>query len=263
MIYAFWWATTLLNTVLTRPSMHVIVVGNGHLSEVNRYAIQDRSISDIVIRFNDMNSWRYGERVDVHVTRLQGGLSPVLPYDAEEWYVTVDPSSAPPRAALVLGVYESSRGPQNTVSSTMRLFSRCNPCPHCAHNWTLLGPSTGAIVLSYLQEDSLVHSIDIFGMNWNGDLPHNDFLDHDIVRRCCLKCTVHVTPDGNYGADWNPIYSMVVCVGVIIVLTSLCLWSIHQNCKRRLAYMTIRRHNESSTMEQKGLEKHFGCHLVP
>lgn len=191
-----------------RQPMHMVVVGNGHLSErhrrnIHRCAANASKCS--VVRFNDMKSWRYGEPVDVHVTRRPSGLSPFLPYSAEEWYVTVDPTSVS-GVGVVLPVYEHGRRDEATTAENLSIFPRCISCgTHCAHNWTTMGPSTGAVVLSYLEDVSYVRGIDVYGMNWNGNLPHNDFRDRTIVPRCCGKCTIHKTPDAVYGAEWGTI----------------------------------------------------------
>ena len=223
----------------TRRRMRAIVVGNGHLSERDRRTIRRHAANGskcMVVRFNDMKSWRYGEPVDVHVTRLPSGLFPLLPYSAEEWYVTVDPDSvAGEDVGVVLPVYERGRRDEGTTAETLKIFPRCTSCgTHCAHNWTVMGPSTGALVLSYLEDVSHVRNIDVYGMNWNGDLPHNDFRDRTIVRRCCGKCTIHQTPDTVYGAEWGTIQTATTLSvsGLVIVLLLVRHVARCQSCGR-------------------------------
>lgn len=106
--------------------MRAVVVGNGHLSEQDRRNIRRFATNGskcMVVRFNDMKSWRFGEPTDVHVRRLPSGLSPLLPYSAKEWYVTVDPGSATTEDAdLVLPVYERGRRVKGTTLETLRMF---------------------------------------------------------------------------------------------------------------------------------------------
>lgn len=220
-----------------RRRMRAIVVGNGHLSErdrrhIRRYATNGSKC--MVVRFNDMKSWRYGEPVDVHVTRLPSGLFPLLPYSAEEWYVTVDPKSVSGEG-VVLPVYERGRRDEGTTADTLSIFPWCNSCgTHCAHNWTMMGPSTGALVLSYLEDVPHIRNIDVYGMNWNGDLPHNDFRDRKIVPRCCLKCTIHGTPDMVYGAEWGTVQTLMALLvsGCLILLLLVRTAARHQPCTR-------------------------------
>lgn len=188
----------------------------------------------MVVRFNDMKSWRYGEPVDVHVMRLPSGLSPLLPYFSREWYVTVNPRSVS-GMDVVIPVFERGRRNEGLTPDTLSIFPRCTSCgTHCAHNWTTMGPSTGALVIDYLENVPHIRSIDVFGMNWNGHHPHNDFLDRTIIRRCCLKCTIHRTPDTVYGAEWGSIQTVTALAvsGCLILLLLVCMAVRHPSFKR-------------------------------
>ena len=200
--------------------MRVAVVGNGHLSEADRDHIRNTSnhTFDRIIRFNDMNSWQYGEVVDIRVTRIPSGFSPIFPYHAtEEWYVTVDPGLVPHDAARIIVVYERSREQENTLRDR-RMFPACGACGvHCLHSWASMGPSTGAAVIDTFEQDDDVKRIDVFGMNWNGNLPHNDFLDRTIVERCCAKCTVHPTPDSTYGNEIGKLHTIMMMSALLMI----------------------------------------------
>lgn len=248
--------------------MHAIVVGNGHLSIADRLSIwrMSNTSGSMVVRFNDMKSWKYGEPMDIHVTRLPSGLFPLFPYTAQEWYVTVDPSSAPLHANRIIPVYEDARRDEGTVMNTLRIFPTCWECGrHCAHNWTTMGPSTGALVLSYLEDAPHVRFIDVFAMNWNGDLPHNDFRDKRIIRRCCLKCTIHRTPDTTYGDEWGTLQNVLVITlsAFIVAILGARQLFLHQNCKGiRKKWSRLSHHDTPSGVAQKGLEDHSELDIV-
>ena len=72
--------------------------------------------------------------------------------------------------------------------------------PNCfkeaRHGDSPIGPSTGTALLSTLQDDDTVNSINVFGMNFNGDHIgsfHVDFIDMNLTNICCTKCIFHET----------------------------------------------------------------------
>ena len=97
-------------------------------------------------------------------------------------------------------VYESQYGNLNKAPVASRIFPNCKDCRNCSQNQTYAGPSSGALVLSALQEFDAVKIIEVFGMNWHGDRAmHIDFADSNIVTKCCHKCLIHDTRSIKYG----------------------------------------------------------------
>lgn len=216
----------------TDTDLHVTVVGNGHISGSDRSRIrwQSSRAHNMIIRFNDMKSWLYDEPVDVHVTRIPSGLFPIFQYNAREWYVTVDALLVPSNAERVIVVFERMRGTENSLNDG-RLFPDCSSCDvRCNHSWANMGPSTGAAVIDYLERDPAVKTIDVFGMNWNGDLPHNDFLYPTMVQRCCSKCTIHPTVDTSYGNEWGTMHTLVTFTALASFACMCAFWLL---CLRR------------------------------
>jgi len=176
-----------------------VVIGNGLLFVSDSELV--RSMQRCVVRFNDVNSWRAGDRTDVHVVRHPSSFLTEW-NDVPTWHVAVRKDQLPSDATTATStlVYETQYGLQNEAPSDERIFPRCASCEFCRVNGTLAGPSTGALVLSALEEAASVRQIDVFGMNWNGNREmHVDFADPDLVRRCCSKCVVHDTLSDIYG----------------------------------------------------------------
>ena len=182
----------------------VAVVGNGQLSEDDRKAI---NTFDCVVRFNDMKNKRPEERCDVQVIRyahhkfpgahLNNG-QPILPVVTSNRMLKNDALIGkhilPP-----LHVYEKLHRRHNELKNDARLFDTCDSCgDKCSHKKAHAGPSTGASVISFLENSPVVTSIDTFGMNWNGGTHHVDFKHPDIIEECCTKCVIHPTPSQSY-----------------------------------------------------------------
>lgn len=75
--------------------------------------------------------------------------------------------------------------------------------PNCRdsklHNTTTNGPSTGGVVIDFLQNLDNVRTITVFGMNWRGSPHiHVDFKHPNLVKNCCTKCSIHATPTSSY-----------------------------------------------------------------
>lgn len=66
------------------------------------------------------------------------------------------------------------------------------------HGDATSGVSTGTAVLSTLQNDDNVESINVFGMNFNGGFWHVDFNDPNLSNICCTKCVFHKTSIEQY-----------------------------------------------------------------
>lgn len=194
-------------------SFDVTVVGNGPISEDDRVRING---SSNVVRFNDMNNWRLGEPTSLRVQRFPQRAKPKRACNASVWAVSASPHSMPNSSKLYTWVYEwqFTHGalvrpgfflwPTAQVlepwSNLVRIFENCTWCGiKCYANQTASGPSTGGLVLSELQAIPQIATIEVFGMNWGGDVGHIDFKYPDIVPRCCTKCRFYKTLTDNYG----------------------------------------------------------------
>ena len=184
----------------------VAVVGNGPLSEEDRTAIDAH---DCVSRFNSVANRRKGERFDVHVSRRMGdtfaGMDrndgrPVVPVTVSEDLAYSAPELVGKTVLPPLLAYERQLGSENTQPPDRRLFehSRCgDECAHASSDW---GPSTGAMAIDVLDKSPHVRTIDVYGMNWNGDPRHIDFKHPNLVPTHCTKCHIHRTASNTYSA---------------------------------------------------------------
>ena len=224
-------------------SSEVVVVGNGHVSLLDRSVIKQlytQKKSD-VIRFSDMNSWIIGEPLTIHVTRYPGSFPPFARYTAlHELYVTYTLSGIPSNVTSIL-VYEAYRGSSNDMQGDFRLFPKCVSCI-CEYNRTSLGPSTGGAVLSDLEMNANVQSIHVFGMNWMGTKDHVDFADPTIVPMCCTKCIIYPTPDLLYGDEWGTAQSIqYACAFLLLIASGVACVCVRCHNSRRRRY---KKHNE-------------------
>ena len=175
----------------------IAVVGNGPISEQDRLII---SLSNIIIRFNDVKNKKNEERTTIHVIRY-----PHFAYvDALfVWYLYPSNSSidkiSSPFPVKSVPVFEMQYDVDH-VSENHKMFRDCSCGDSCYLNNTWAGASSGGIVLDILQGIPQIHEINVFGMNWNGDPSmHVDFRNKSIVSACCTKCVFHKTTTDNYG----------------------------------------------------------------
>ena len=196
----------------------VIVIGNGHVKQHDKDWI-DAVTNASVVRFNDMKGYNCVDRVTFHVSRIPSSWPSLCTYNALQWYVTpFDSRDVPPDANRTFEVYETWRG-LNSSRNTWRIFNGCETCNmECYHNASDLGPSTGAVILSYLQANEKVTTIYVFGMNWKSRMKHIDFVDDTIVRRCCTKCVFHETSDNLYG---NELFNVEIVTSTTLILLLL------------------------------------------
>ena len=213
----------------TRPPRSTAVVGNGPLSASDRTAIEQYAE---VVRLNDATSCRPGERTTRLVIRHPSAWAAPASCVANvpvEYVAVVPDAPALPAHANVTWVYEPQYGARSRAPADARIFARCARCPMCYHNRTFAGPSTGAVVLSALQERADVRRIDVYGMNWHGNRRmHGDFADRTLVRRCCTKCVVHPTASQWYKAQWwmaaaqaGPASAALVALAAVAALAAL------------------------------------------
>jgi hypothetical protein len=193
---------------------NIVVVGNGPLSEEDRVAINR---SENVVRFNDLNYWRQGEPVALRVVRYPSAKPPKTHCAAPIWAMTTNPQFLPANTTTLSWLYEpllthrmrfrfwevltpTTHQVLEAWESSVTVFDGCEGCGlHCHTNQTSSGASTGAWALSELHALPLVHSLDVYGMNWGGGKEHVDFVYPDVVSTCCTKCTIHPTPTSDYG----------------------------------------------------------------
>ena len=177
----------------------IAVVGNGPLSKANRNELNS---FDCVVRFNDLKNMKQGDALTVHAIRhVDRGKNSFLP-GLEK---TVKNSHVLPiiqRSKLMQKFPANALPPlyvdENGIDRQLEIFEKCENGVQYHHSLTRSGPSTGSLVISYLNKASSTKSIDVYGMNWNGGDFHLDFKDPTIVARCCNKCTIHPTHSQRY-----------------------------------------------------------------
>lgn len=194
----------------------VAVVGNGPLSNADRRRIETH---DCIVRFNDLKHWkRRTERVTVHASRFHYGAFPGMdrtPASTPFWPIATTLRRADTVRAVrnvvlpPILVYERTSLFENDLAHNATFFVSCTECCDgvrnasasqcaCLHRASYHGPSSGALVIDELQKQPFVSRIDVYGMNWNGGIGHVDFARPTLVRRCCVKCTIHPTPVSVY-----------------------------------------------------------------
>jgi hypothetical protein len=179
-------------------SRSISVVGNGPISEEDRAEIAK---STSVLRFNDMNSRRFGEKTSLRVVRHPSWIT-FQHTDAPLWHVAPTTQLVPSDAQLFTPVYESQHGHHNLIGAGARIFPSCNCGPSCLQASTWAGPSTGAVALSVLQELPTIERIEVYGFNGNGNADmHIDFANKTLLSGCCTKCTFHPTSSSSYGQN--------------------------------------------------------------
>lgn len=93
----------------------------------------------------------------------------------------------------------SNTGPVSIFTTfTIILFFLYVSIKQNLHGDATSGVSTGTAVLSTLQNDDNVESINVFGMNFNGGFWHVDFNDPNLSNICCTKCVFHKTSIEQY-----------------------------------------------------------------
>lgn len=190
----------------------VAVVGNGPISEVDR---QNIAKSKFVIRFNDCNFLREGEKTSLRVMRHPSD-PPKIHVNSPIWHVS--PRASPMWAddGILTLEYEPQFGPRNDLKESHRIFPSCNCGPSCYARGATAGASTGAIALSVLEEMPEVKRINVFGMNWMGADYHIDFKNTSLVRGCCSKCHFHQTASNAYGSEQPLGVILLIIVGSVV-----------------------------------------------
>ena len=178
---------------------NVAVVGNGPISEEDRNLINKQNC---IIRFNDQKSKLEHERIDVlvlrnntlHISKRDDIIWPVIPFckTIDDYEVRYSKMIKP------IYVFEEvcDHEPNVQEMKSKKVYSNC--IKQARHGDGTSGVSTGSAVLSSLQNDDTVESINVFGMNFNGGWWHVDFNDPNLSNICCTKCIFHKTRGDEY-----------------------------------------------------------------
>uniref|UniRef100_A0A6C0IY35 Uncharacterized protein n=1 Tax=viral metagenome TaxID=1070528 RepID=A0A6C0IY35_9ZZZZ len=172
----------------------IAVVGNGPISKADRYFINSQNC---IIRFNDQKNKLKDERTDVlvlrnntiHLSQKDSTIWPVIPFckTIEDYQVKYHKLIKP------IHVYEDLCDDDRNVQEmkSKKVYNNC--IKQNIHGNATSGISTGTAVLSSLQNDDNIESINVFGMNFNGGWWHVDFNDPNLSNICCTKCIFHKT----------------------------------------------------------------------
>ena len=196
-------------TTTTPVSKSAIVVGNGPISDAQLAAINERIHQDAntrVITFNHAPHNQHLDRVDVvamrgigvyfvggherNLARTKGAnILPMLqPSLFNSWWPLSN----------IMTLRSRTKDVMETPEILFPSSTECNERCDVRHNSSKYGPSSGAQMLSYLDESSTIRDIDVYGMNFGTEHPskqdHMDFRDPTLVPDACRKCTFHETP---------------------------------------------------------------------
>ena len=185
-------------------SKEITVVGNGPLSPDDRQMIEQ---SACIFRFNDRKNMLAGDRTDVHVVRdntihainrAQQDDVCILPIAAR--WSTLDKlndlRNQDYKLLEPLLIYESYHKKDKVIDDSAVIFPSCKA--KSFHAEQVHGPTSGAAVIDWLEQDPSVETIHVFGMNWNKRDPHVDFVKKKLVETCCTKCEFHKTESPSY-----------------------------------------------------------------
>jgi hypothetical protein len=181
---------------------NIAVVGNGPISESQRKIINNY---DCIIRFNDEKNKLNGERTDLLVLRnntlflgtADVNVLPVIPFCKKHLLNRLHYKKILPPVYVYENTCEDAPGA--IEMSKKKIYPNC--FKEARHGDSPIGPSTGTALLSTLQDDDTVKSINVFGMNFNGDFIgafHVDFIDMNLTNICCTKCIFHETFNDEY-----------------------------------------------------------------
>lgn len=206
----------------------VAVVGNGPLSDDQRADINDSSLYDCIVRFNDRKNMREGEHTTVHAVRdvpgkdVRGWVKKRL--DALPFFASLPPPRRVPGitgpeddvyiqpvTARYKNVQRQFEGhavlnpivvrEEGTALRARTYFPHCDACQtrfNCSSSSSTSGPSTGTAVIEALNASQFTSNLHVFGMNWMGGHHHFDFQQPDIVPTCCDKCIIYPPPRNTY-----------------------------------------------------------------
>ena len=154
-----------------------VVIGNGPLSDDDRGEIQRMAAQGATVyRFNDFwnKNYQKDEPVDVHVKKLGSLWAP-----RHQRHFPDGKDHPKMKSKLV-------------VNYTRPVFHGCSSQSGGKVK------STGTNMLSRLERDKKVETIDVFGMNWNFTDNVHSVNEGHLIEACCSKCTIHPTPTQDY-----------------------------------------------------------------
>tara|TARA_B100001094_G_C18193318_1_gene808859 strand:+ start:5968 stop:6675 length:708 start_codon:yes stop_codon:yes gene_type:complete len=197
---------------------NICIVGNGPLSKEDRKFINSNHC-DEVWRFNDMKNMEYGERCDGQFIRDNGktysGLEIRSKFDINNipiiaikggdghWFTLkrllwplfnfLDSNKVLPK--------EYTKKIIDINNPNFKLYNNCTKCPNDCKANSYLKFTSGAIGISYFQDQQNVENIHILGMNFiersflkvGHEMNEKSFLDS-----CCTKCNIHKTYKNTY-----------------------------------------------------------------
>ena len=229
---------------------HFVVVGNGPLTSKERRQINSHAEDAVIVRFNDENNFEYDDATHVHVIRHPSWSS--RKNGLEEWHISPFSDWVPSSAKVKSVVYEAQYGKDNEAPSDQMLFaSTCWDWDStCFMNQTKYGASTGAVVLSALNENLNVKNISVFGMNWNGNQDHIDFLHPKMVALMCTKCNVHATHTDDYGQG-GTVMALSVLGSISIFGCLVFLYITDLEAMAAYRYIFVRQTSSSETEKSR------------
>lgn len=195
----------------------IAVVGNGPLTEEDRHKINKMGC---IIRFNSMLNKLKTERVDVlalrgHTFNLSKDthtIWPVMDIGCDnntlqelKYDIMINPIYAyggkGNNTCKWPLKWKSAKHKENynpDELTTKVLFKNCKQ--QIKQGDSLAGPSTGVIIIDYLENHKMIKkgNVNIFGMNWNGRKTLVDFKFPNLVKDCCTKCIIHETQSQKY-----------------------------------------------------------------
>ena len=181
----------------------IAIVGNGPLSNKDRKNINE---FDMVYRFNSLNSYTVGDKIDILCVRQCGKTDTVFGLDNK---YTIK-NNVNVNNILVIGTRHNiankikERNPNKNVEMLdiyekyICDYESCNVHDNKiifdrkVYTYdTLCGPSSGFHLIMYVLNKYPHNNIHIFGMNWNGiHICHNGNLEKELINNC-KRCIIH------------------------------------------------------------------------
>lgn len=193
---------------------NICIVGNGPLTKEDREFINSNHC-DEVWRFNDMKNMEHGERCDGQFIRDNGktysGLEirskfdinniPIIAIQGGDgiWFTLkrlfypllnfLNSDNVLPK--------EYTKKIINIDNPNFKLYNNCPKCPNNCKSNSYLKFTSGAIGISYFQDQQDVENIHILGMNFI-EMPGHEINEKSFIDSCCTKCNIHQTYKNTY-----------------------------------------------------------------
>ena len=190
---------------------NIAIVGNGPLSEKHKKLI---NTFRYVYRLNHAPAYRKGDKIDTIVTRYFGTSNNT----SSDKFLSENPELRNKKTIIVgpymgngkykdIYVYEKVLKSDQTITKDLRLFENCKYCKtndKCKHSSAANGPSTGILILDFLQKKYPNTKFHIFGMNFTwpskkkgGGSPHL-LNEGEIIENCVKNKYIHKTYKDDY-----------------------------------------------------------------